>query len=395
MKIVRVIAWTLIALAAAAGLAYLMRPKPEVVELATVVRGPLVVTVEGDGKTRIKNRFVVSAPVSGQMPRLDLRPGDTVKLGAELIQIAPVEAPLLDARSRAQSEAQAKLARAARAQAATRVRMAQTARDYEEGELSRVKRLFAGGSIPQVSVDAAELKAASAAAELESSKFGERIAQFQLETAEAAVVRQSRDEAGASGVVIRAPVEGTVLRTFQESAGPVTAGERLFELGDKNAMEVLIELLSTDAVTVRPGAQVLLDRWGRDEVLLARVRLIEPSGFSKISALGIEEQRVNVVADFSDPPDVWSALGDGYRVHARIVIFEQPDAVKVPLSALFRDGDGWAIFAVSGDRASLRRVEVGRRSQVEAEITSGLVDGEKILVHPSEKVRDGTRVVAR
>ncbi|MCK6592522.1 MAG: hypothetical protein L6Q76_33630, partial [Polyangiaceae bacterium] len=190
MKIGRTVVWVVIGILVLAAIVYAMLPKPLVVELASVAKGPLVVTVEGDGKTRIKDRFVVSAPVTGQMPRLDLHPGDNVKLGGMLTQIAPIEAPLLDPRSRAQSEAQAKLARAARSQASTRVKMAQTALDYEKNELTRVKQLFASGGVPQATLDAAELKARSAAAELESARFGERIAQFQLETAEAAVVRQ-------------------------------------------------------------------------------------------------------------------------------------------------------------------------------------------------------------
>jgi HlyD family secretion protein len=397
MKIVRTIVWVLIGIGVVAAIVVAMLPKPTVVELASVVKGPLVVTVEGDGKTRIKDRFVVSAPVTGQMPRLDLHPGDNVKLGAPLTQIAPIEAPLLDPRSRAQSEAQAKLSRAARSQAGARVSMAQAALDFEKNELARVKQLFAAGGVPQATVDAAELKARSSAAELESARFGERIAQFQLETAEAAVVRQKGGAAQDEGlrVAVRAPIEGTVLRVFQESAGLIAAGAPLLELGDRAAMEIVIELLSTDAVAVRPDARVMIDRWGRDEVLEARVRLIEPSGFTKISALGIEEQRVNVVADFTGPREAWSALGDGYRVHARIVIFERADALKVPLSALFRHGDGWAVFGLAGDKASLRKVEVGRRSLAEAEILSGLNEGDKILVHPSEKIADGTAVVAR
>lgn len=397
MKIGRTVVWVVIGILVLAAIVYAMLPKPLVVELASVAKGPLVVTVEGDGKTRIKDRFVVSAPVTGQMPRLDLHPGDNVKLGGMLTQIAPIEAPLLDPRSRAQSEAQAKLARAARSQASTRVKMAQTALDYEKNELTRVKQLFASGGVPQATLDAAELKARSAAAELESARFGERIAQFQLETAEAAVVRQKAGAGQDDGlrVEVRAPIEGTVLRVFQESAGLIAAGAPLIELGDRAAMEIVIELLSTDAVAVRPDARVLIDRWGREEVLEARVRLIEPSGYTKISALGIEEQRVNVVADFTGPREAWSALGDGYRVHARIVIFENPDALKVPLAALFRHGDGWAVFGISGDKASLRKVEVGRRSLTEAEIVSGLAEGDKILVHPSEKVADGTAVTPR
>lgn len=398
MKIVRRIFWIVIALLVVTAIVVAVLPKPVPVEMGTVTKGLLVVTAEGEAKTRIKDRFVVSAPVSGQMPRFSLHPGDQVKLGQEILFVSPTDAPLLDARSKAQAEAQVKMARAAKAQANTRVGLAKTALEFEQTELGRMKQLFTTGGVAQAAVDAAELKSRSAQAELESAKFGERIAQFQLETAEASLLRFTKgagEEDQGARVAVRAPIDGTVLRVFQESAGPVVVGAPLVELGDRRAMEVVIELLSTDAVQIKPDALVQIDRWGGDHNLEGRVRLIEPSGYTKISALGIEEQRVNVIADFTGPVEQWSVLGDNFRVHARIVVWQKEDAVKIPISALFRQDKAWAVYTVENGKAKRKEIEIGRRNQTEAEIQKGLNEGETLIVHPSDLVKDGIQVAAR
>ncbi len=398
MKIVRKIFWIVIALVVIAAIVLAFMPKPIPVELGTVSKGLLVVAVEGEGKTRIKDRFVVSAQVSGQMPRLSLHPGDQVKRGAELLFISPTDAPLLDTRSKAQAEAQVKMARAARSQANTRVSLAQTALEFEKTELGRMKQLFSTGGVAQAAVDAAELKARSAAAELESARFGERIAQFQLETAEAALLRFAKgasEDDKTARIAVRAPIDGTVLRVFQESAGPVIVGAPLLELGDRNAMEVVIELLSTDAVQIKPDALVQIDRWGGEQSLEGRVRLVEPSGYTKVSALGIEEQRVNVIADFTGESAQWSVLGDNFRVHARIVVWQKADAIKIPISALFRQGSAWAVYTLLNGKAIQKEVEIGRRNQSEAEVLKGLDEGDTLIVHPSDQVKNGVTVVKR
>ncbi len=415
MKIAKRILEVAVALLLLAAIAYAFVPKPSRVEAAAVARGPLVVTVDGDGRTRIKDRYVVSAPVSGQVPRLALRPGDRVALGAELTEVTPVEPPLLDARTRAQAEAQARTARAGIAQARARVTLAETSLAEARTDLERVRTLFEKGGVARAELDAAEFRERAAAAELDSARFGAKIAQFELETAEAALIRMSRGvgrrappgdpepqalkargpEDDAGRVVVRAPVDGTVLRVMQESAGLVQAGAPLVEIGDPAALEIVVDLLSTDAVLVSPGAEVRIERWGGEAPLEARVRLVEPSGFTKVSALGVEEQRVNVVADFTGAPEARRALGDGYRVYARIVVWQRPDALKLPLSALFRRGDRWAVFAVDGDRARLREVELGRRGEAEAEVTAGLAEGDRVVVHPSDKLADGAKIEAR
>ncbi|KYF61937.1 hypothetical protein BE11_50175 [Sorangium cellulosum] len=404
MKIARKILYAVLAALLLGVVALAFLPKPDLVESSAVTRGPLVVTVDGDGRTRIKDRFVISAPVGGQMPRLELHPGDRVKLGAALTEIAPIEPPLLDARSRAQAEAHARTARAGVSQAKARVALAETSVAQARAELARVRTLHERGGVPQAELEAAEFRERAAQAELESAQFGARVAQFEQQTAEAALVRMKPAGAGAPprnagagepSVALQSPVDGTVLRVFQESAALVQAGAPILELGDPAALEIVIDLLSTDAVAVQPGAEVRVERWGGEAPLEARVRLVEPSGFTKVSALGIEEQRVNVIADFSGPPEARRALGDGYRVHARIVVWEKADALKVPQTALFRRGERWAAFVLAEGHARLRDVEIGRRSGGEAEVLAGLGEGDRVVVHPSDKLQDGARVEVR
>lgn len=370
-------------------------PKPLRVEMAAVTRGPLVVTVDGDGRTRIKDRFAVSAPVAGQIDRIALRPGDRVKLGAPITEVTPIDPPLLDARSRAQAEAQLRLAKAAEAQAAARVRTAEAAAERAKAEQQRMAALERSGGVTRAAVEDADLAARTTAAELESARFGVGVARSQVELSEAAVSRLSTKAGDAiSSVPVKSPVDGAVLRVFTASAGVVAAGAPLVEIGDPAGLEIVLDVLSADAVAIRAGAEAWIEQWGGARRLDARVRLVEPSGFTKVSALGIEEQRVNVIADFTGDPAERAALGDGYRVHARVVVWQKPDAIRVPLSALFRDGDHWAVFVVAGGRAALRAVEIGHRGDREAEALSGVAEGERVIAHPADRLTGGARVEA-
>ena len=375
-------------------LVYAFLPKPLDVEVAPIRRGPLVVTVEGEGRTRIKDRFVVSAPVAGQIDRVTLRPGDRVALGAPITVVTPIDPPLLDARSKAQAEAQLRLAKAAEEQAVARVRTAEVASERTKADLARMQALGKSGGVTQAAVDDAELSARTAASELESAHFGVGVARSQVEVASAAVSRVAGKSSDTSSVPVKSPVDGAILRVLTESAGVVAAGAPLVEVGDPAALEIVMDVLSADAVAIKPGAETWIEHWGGDKRLDARVRLVEPSGFTKVSALGVEEQRVNVVADFVCDPKDRAALGDGYRVHARVVVWQSPDALRVPLSALFRDSDHWAVFTVAGGRAEKHAVEVGRRGDREAQVLSGLADGDRVVVHPGDRLDTGVRVRA-
>lgn len=386
-------------LALAAALAYAFRTRVVPVEVADVTRGLLQVTVNEDGRTRIKERYVVSTPLGGRLLRVELKPGAAVEAGKTLLTaIEPTDPELLDPRTRAQAEARVKAAGMARQQAVPLLERARTASEFAQTELERAQRLFREDTLSHQELDHAEQKARTTAEELKAAQFALQIAEYELELARAALLRtQPNGPAGADSwrFSILAPINGRVLRVFQESSAVVPAGARLLELGDPADLEVEVDVLSVDAVKIKPGARVFLEHWGGDAPLRGRVRLVEPSGFLKISALGVEEQRVNVIVDFADPVEKRPTLGDAFRVEARIVIWEKADALKVPVGALFREGDDWAVFAVVHGRAQLRRVNLGPRNDLEAEVREGLDLGARVVLHPSDQVRDGIRVATR
>ena len=394
--IVRNLAWIIAAVVVLGLLVFAFRPLPVEVDTAAVTRGPLVVTVTAEGKTRIKERYVVSAPLAGQLLRIRHRPGDPVSAGETVLAaIEPGDPSLLDARTKAEIEARVKATDAARQQADAALERARSAHDLALKQWERVK-----GARPAVSVDeldTAEAKERVAADEVRAAEFGVRVAEFEHELAKAARTRtQPRLSADhdPERFEIRSPIGGLVLRVFQESAAVVAGGTRLLELGDPRDLEMEIDVLSTDAVRMRPGARVIVDHWGGPEPLAGRVRVVEPAGFLKVSALGVEEQRVNVIADFTDPLEKRRPLGDAYRVEARIVISEG-EGLKVPAGAVFRRGGGWACFAVRDGRATLTEVGVGRTNGLETEILSGLGEGDTVVVHPSDRVADGATVRRR
>ncbi|HEX7124598.1 MAG TPA: HlyD family efflux transporter periplasmic adaptor subunit [Thermodesulfobacteriota bacterium] len=381
-------------------LAWAFWPRPVAVETGAVTRGPLEVTVGGEGETRVRDRYVVSAPVAGLVPRITLDPGDPVERGQALAVVEPAVPPLLDVRSREEQVARVRSAEAMLDRAEARVAQAETALRLAERELARRRPLAAEGLIPVAELDAAEAEAASRMRELEAARSEARSARFDLERERATLMGVGTDPSArartpAGRVEVRSPVAGRVLRVVQESAAVVPAGAPLVEVGDPRDLEVVVDLLSTDAVAVEPGAAARLEGWGGGAPLPARVRLVEPSGFTKVSALGVEEQRVNVVLDFAGPADGQAALGDGYRVDVRIVVWARPDVLQVPVGALFRDEDGWAAFVVEDGRARRRAVQVGHRGERAAEVLSGLTEGETVILYPGDRVEEGGRVTAR
>lgn len=389
-----------VALLVLAGIVWGFWPRPVEADLAEVVRGPMRVTVDEEGKTRIRERYVVSAPLAGWLSRVQLKAGSPVAAGQTVLAVLePGDPAFLNAREKAETEARVKAAEAARQAAAARVAAARKEYDLATGTLSRVRPGRAAGAVSAEELHTAEVREQVRAEELRAAEFAAKVAAFELELAKAALVRSEPRSAlppEDRRLEIRAPVDGKVLRVFQESAAVVAAGTKILELGDPTDLEMVIEVLSADAVKIAPGDRVVVERWGGDEPLAGRVRLVEPAAFLKVSALGVEEQRVNVVADFTDPPGKRKALGDEYRVEARVVVWEAADVVKVPAGALFHDpGGGWAVFAVRGGRARRTPVEVGRSNAVEAEVRAGLAPGDRVVLHPSDRVKDGGRVVGR
>jgi HlyD family secretion protein len=373
-------------------LAVALWPSPVPVDVEAATRGPLVVTVDEEGQTRIRHRFVVSAPVTGRVLRIDLEPGDRVTRGGVVARVRPELPPLLDARTQAEARAAVENARAALGRAQSEDARAKAALVHAERELERANSLSDVGTISAQGLDARKTEARLASEAVHASAYAVEAASAELQRARARLAPTTT----AQGVVsVRAPVDGTVLRRLRESESVVPAGEPLLELGDPRHLEIVSDLLSTDAVRVRPGARAFVEQWGHDTVLEATVRLVEPSGFTKISALGVEEQRVNVVLDIADLDKASALLGDAYRVELRIVVWEGASVVKVPIGALVREGGRWAVYEVRDGRARQVLVELGHRGGREAEVISGLHEGSRVIVHPSDRVADGVRVTER
>jgi HlyD family secretion protein len=367
-----------------------LRPSPVRVEVARVRCGPMRVTVDAEGKTRARDRFVVAAPVSGRLARIDLRRGDVVRRDEVIARIDPPPMAPLDPRQLAEANARVAAAMQLKHEADAVVEHARADCEQARREMARAEKLIETGDVSRQDFERARNAALTCQQQIEAAKYRARAAASDVEVAKAALIAVERaGQSGASATVfVRAPVSGRVLRVAEESERVVTAGAPLVELSN-TSLEIVIEVLSIDAVKVKPGNLVLIDGWGGEQALEARVRLVEPSAFTKISALGVEEQRVNVIADFIEPD---TPLGDGYRVESRIVIWETNDALKASLSALFRSGQRWNAFVVENGLAKLREVETGRRADFEAEVLSGLREGEIVIAHPSNLVTDGVRV---
>lgn len=374
-------------------------PKPVEVESASVTRGPMRVTVDEDGQTRIREKYVVSAPLAGQLQRIILREGDEVEAGRTVLaRIEPGDPSLLDARALAEAEARVRRAEAALQQSATWLEQARAELDFAEDEFARLRTAADQGAATSHELNAALTEYRTASEAYNGAQFEQEIAKFELELARAALIRSRPGDdqtINRTQLEIHAPIDGRVLRVFQESMAVVQAGAPLLELGDPTDLEIVVDVLSTDAVRIQPGAEVIFEYWGGEEPLHGRVRLIEPQAFTKISALGVEEQRVNVIIDFTDPPEVRHSLGDAYRVEARIVVWEEEDVLQIPTSALFRMGADWATFVLREGAAVLRRLEIGRQTGLQAQVLSGLEKGDVVVTHPSDEVEDGRSVVVR
>jgi HlyD family secretion protein len=361
-------------------------PRPVPVEVAEVRVGPLRVTVDEEGETRIRERYVISAPVTGRLRRIELDAGDPVREGETILAtIDPVLPPMLDERSR--SSAQARLDAAI-----ANLEKARAAHAFATSELRRFERLGKEGAVSAQDLEMAEWRSASATKELAAAESNVRAAKAELAESTGVAVRADANNER-EPVLVTAPASGRVLRVLEESQRPVMMGTPLLEIGDPSELEVIIEVLSQDGARISVGAPVILEEWGGPVPLEARVRLVEPAAFTKISALGVEEQRVRVVADLVTPLEDRPGLGDQFRVEAKVVIWQASQVLQVPSGALFRRGNEWAAFLVAGGRARERVVEVGRSSGTEVVVEAGLAAGDKVILYPGDRVRDGLRVV--
>lgn len=396
----RWVLWGVLVTAVVAALAYAFRPKTVAVDMAQITRGPLVVTVDDEGKTRVKQAYIVSAPVAGRARRITLEVGDTVQANVtKIADIEPIDPAFLDIRSRAQAEAAVRTAEAAKVLAAAELKAAEAELVFARTELGRARQLFLRAAGSKRTLDQANRAFKTREAAVETFKAKLRMREYDLVRARLQLVPpgdRARQQLGACAcIAVRSPVSGSVLRIFHKSAGVVTPGQQLLEVGDPRTLEIVVDLLSSDAVRTRPGQRVIIEGWGGKTPLTGRLSRVEPLGKTKVSALGIEEQRVDVVIQITDPAQRWATLGHGYRVETRIVLWETDSALKVPLSALFRVGDQWAVFAVVDGKAKQRIVEIGQRTALAAEILKGLSEKDQVIVHPSDQVVEAVRVVQR
>ena len=373
--------------------AFALWPSTVPVDVGTVSRGPLVVTIDEEGRTRVHDRYVVSSPLSGRVMRIDLEPGDRVKRGAVVARIRPEAPPLLDARTRAEGQAAVDSARAAVGRARAEEERARAELAQAQRELTRTRDLANAQLVSKQELETRDAAVRTATESVNAASFAVRAANSELQRAQTRLDPSPRESGRV--VSVASPADGVILKRVHESESVVPAGEPLVEIGDPSQLEIVADLLSTDAVRVAPGARAMIEQWGGQKTLDAKVRRIEPAGFTKISALGVEEQRVNVVLDFVDPAAAWAALGDAYRVEVRIVTWESTSALKVPTSALFRVGNDWAVYVVEDERVHRALITIGHQTGQEAEVLSGVNAGARVVLHPGDTLSEGTRVKTR
>jgi len=383
---------------AIAALVWAFSPRPAAVEVAEVTRGRFEQTIDEDGKTRVRERYVVSAPLAGRVQRVTLKAGDVVERGDVVAVLHPAAPPLIDARTERELDERVGAAQAALARASTGVEHARAALAQNRADAQRTQKLATQGFVAPAQLERDELKVTLSAREAEAADFERHAAEHQLELARAALTRSRQGWQSGRGerLDIRSPVAGYVLRVTQESEAVVALGAPLLDIGDPSDLEVVVDVLSGDALQIAPGQPVKLERQGGAvDTLEGRVRRVEPSAFTKVSALGVEEQRVNVVIDITSPRAQWQNLGDAYRVDARIVVHSADGALKVPVAALFREGAQWAVFVADGNIARKRIIEAPRRGAREALVEKGLAPGERVIAYPGDAVSDGGRIVIR
>jgi HlyD family secretion protein len=388
--------------AAVALLAWAFAPRPIEVEVAPVTQGRYEATVDEDGKTRLRDRYVISAPLAGRLDRITLREGDAVAADAVVATLSPALPAMTDERTLREQQVRVEVTEAQVQRVNARVEGAKVGLLQATNELRRSEELAGEGFVSPTKLDNDRLAVEAAQRELDAAQGERHIAGHEVEQARAALLAVRGAVSSSNRTfAVRAPIAGRVLRITQASETVVGLGAPLLEIGDTGALEIVAELLTTDALQARPGSRVIIERWGGDHLLEGRVRMVEPSAFTKVSALGVEEQRVKVLIDLTSPHAMWSALGDGFRVGVRIVTTAIDAAVKVPVSAVFpvpqtgAAGGGMAVFVVDHGRARLVAIQVGSRNGHEAWVQKGLAPGDSVIVYPPAAVKDGSRVQPR
>ncbi len=397
IRLTRILVWTVLA-AAAVAIYLAFQPQPVEVDMATVARGRLRVTLNEEGRTRVRDRYMVSAPLAGRVLRIHLEPGDPVRAGSTILaRFLPSSPAFLDARAKAEAEARVDTSRADLDRVRVDLDRAMAELDHAESEYTRHQQLHREGLVADDRLEAWRLRAGTAREAVRSAESSIVVAEAGLETARARLIQAtSVQTTEAETIALRAPIDGVVLQRLRESESVVPSGEALLEIANPDKLEIVSDMLSTDAVQIQEGSPVLIEQWGGDRVLRGTVRRVEPYGFTKISALGVEEQRVNIIVDFDDVRDAWEALGDGYRVEIAVIIWEQDDVLKVPTSCLFRQRQDWAVYTVEEPGiATLREVSIGHRNEREAQVIRGLAVGDRVITYPGDQITEGAEVIPR
>lgn len=395
----RILIWSILALLIAAGVAYAVAPRPVLVDVIIARHAPMVVTVDEEAYTRVHDVFALSAPVAGHIKRIDIHVGDAVTAKETIVaSIEPTDPQFLDPRSESQARAGVQAAESALTLAGAKVDEAIAEREYAEIEYNRARELIGKGTITKREFDAAKRAFRTTSAALATSQAAVQMRSFELEQAKALLLSPAQTHAANKScacVDVASPISGQILKIFNPSERVVSAGDPLVEIGDPSDLEVVADYLSTDAVRIEAGQKVSIRNWGGEAPLEGNVRTVEPRGFTKVSALGIEEQRVNVIIDFTSPAAEWSKLGHGYQLETQVVLWDSEQVLAIPLTALFRIGDAWSVFISNNGRAEIRTVELGRRNGLVAQVLTGIELGDHVVVHPSDRVLDGIRITAR
>ncbi|MEM9902392.1 MAG: HlyD family efflux transporter periplasmic adaptor subunit [Pseudomonadota bacterium] len=396
---------TVFAVLVVAGAGWLaFRPQPMLVDLDTVTRGAMQVTIDEEGRTQVHDPYIVSTPVAGRLMRVRVDPGDPVTRGVTVVaQMRPTNPAALDVRTREQAIAAVSAAEAALRVARADLNAAMAENDLAQSDLVRTRQLVESGTAATVALDRVQSAARAAAARLDTAEAAISVREAEIANARAQLIGfddpllPSGYSNGSSGdIPLYAPIDGRILRIIQQSETILPAGAPVMEIGDITSdLEVVVDLLSSDAVQVRPGDRVMIEDWGGSATLTGYVTRVDPFGFTRFSALGVEEQRVGVTVGFESPPAKRTSLGHGFRVETRIVVWEVEDTLIVPTSALFRDGEAWAVFRVEDGRAVQRPVEVGRMNGTQAEVLSGLAAEETVVIYPSAGLQNGMQIAPR
>lgn len=393
---IRTIIWGSVLLAMLLAGAFALIPKPVDVEYAVVAEGPLRVSVQEDGKTRIREKYIVSAPVSGRLSRIELRSGDEICCDKSLLAvILPSDPDLLDARSRAEADARVLAAQASVNRSDSTLKQSKINYDLSKTKFDRAEGLLLDDAISKDEYDRAKAEFRVSEQAIKTAEFDAEIAKFELEMARAAANQFSAkpdDTNSLKPFEVFAPISGKVLRVFQESSTVVAVGTPLIELGDPKNLEIEIDVLSTDAVRIKPGAEMSIEHWGGQSPLKGYVRVIEPAAFTKVSSLGVEEQRVNIIADFNESLERISALGDGYRVEARITIEQISNVLLVPNSALFRHQREWHVFKIENGKAVMQKITIGLQNESMTQVAKGLQQGDQVVIYPNDNIATGTKI---